>query len=172
MTTAYLDLLEEALESWAYTRAGVIAELDVFPRERFEFRPSPRSRSVGELARHILDSGLMAVGELTRPDGDFTRKSYPEFIQEYGSHVGEVELKEDLIANLEQSHAAGDAQFRTVGELFMLQFIKRFDSQPGTRLAWFWHAIDHESYHRGQLAVYARLLGLVPALTRQIYGEQ
>ncbi|MGH7552626.1 MAG: DinB family protein [Longimicrobiales bacterium] len=50
--------------------------------------------------------------------------------------------------------------------------MRRFDGQPGTRLAWLYHAIEHESYHRGQIALYARFLGLVPALTRQILGAQ
>jgi uncharacterized damage-inducible protein DinB len=32
------------------------------------------------------------------------------------------------------------------------------------------HGISHEEYHRGQLALYARLVGQVPALTRRILG--
>ena len=40
----------------------------------------------------------------------------------------------------------------------------------GTRLAWMNHGIAHEEYHRGQIALYARLLGRVPALTQKILG--
>jgi uncharacterized damage-inducible protein DinB len=32
------------------------------------------------------------------------------------------------------------------------------------------HGISHEEYHRGQLALYARLFGEVPALTKAIQG--
>ncbi len=52
----------------------------------------------------------------------------------------------------------------------MLQMIRRFDGIPGTRLAWLDHGIAHEMYHRGQLALYARLMGHVPALTQRIRG--
>ena len=52
----------------------------------------------------------------------------------------------------------------------MLQLIRRFDGKMGTRLAWMHHGISHEEYHRGQLALYARLLGRVPALTQLIQG--
>ncbi|MBI1723113.1 MAG: hypothetical protein HYR48_04310, partial [Gemmatimonadetes bacterium] len=45
-----------------------------------------------------------------------------------------------------------------------------FDGRQGTKLAWVQHGIAQEWYHRGQLALYARLLGLVPALTRRIHG--
>ena len=53
----------------------------------------------------------------------------------------------------------------------MLQFIRRFDGKMGTRLAWMNHGVAHEEYHRGQIALSARLLGRVPALTQQILGE-
>jgi uncharacterized damage-inducible protein DinB len=52
----------------------------------------------------------------------------------------------------------------------MLQTITRFDGKQGTRLAWFHHGIAHEMYHRGQLALYQRHLGLTPALTKLIAG--
>jgi uncharacterized damage-inducible protein DinB len=50
----------------------------------------------------------------------------------------------------------------------MLQHITRFDGNRGTRMAWLWHGIDQEMYHRGQVTVYARLLGIEPALTKMI----
>jgi uncharacterized damage-inducible protein DinB len=53
----------------------------------------------------------------------------------------------------------------------MLQNIRRFDGEMGTRLAWMHHGISHEEYHRGQLALYARLMGRVPALTKRILGQ-
>ena len=52
----------------------------------------------------------------------------------------------------------------------MLQLIERFDGEKGTRLAWLYHGIAQEEYHRGQLALYARLIGIEPALTRRIRG--
>ena len=60
------------------------------------------------------------------------------------------------------------SKIRDVGELFMLQRITRFDGEQGTRIAWMNHGISHEDYHRGQVALYARLVGRVPALTQLI----
>lgn len=164
-------LLEETLEAWAYTREGVVAELENIPADRLDFRPTAENRSVAELARHILESGLMAAGELTRPDGDFRRQAYPEFIREYAADVSDVESKDELLALLRSTREEGDRRIRERGELFMLQLIHRFDGDQGTRLAWLHHHIGHEEYHRGQLALYARQLGLVPALTQRIQGS-
>jgi uncharacterized damage-inducible protein DinB len=56
--------------------------------------------------------------------------------------------------------------------MHMLQRIQRFDGQLGTRLAWMHHGIDQEMYHRGQLAIYQRLIGITPALTKLIQGSE
>ncbi len=168
--TRYTTLFEEALEAWAGTRRGVIEELQDVPEKELVFRPREESRSVAELIRHILESGQMMAGELSRPSGDFHRKSYEGFHQEYGRGVGSKRSKKDLLAALRQMHREGEARLRRAGELHMLQLIRRFDGEMGTRLAWMNHGIAHEEYHRGQLALYARLLNRVPALTQRILG--
>ncbi len=163
-------LLDEALEAWAYTRRGVIAEVRNLPASRFDVRPAEGGRTAAELVRHIIESGLMMAGELTRPDGDFTRQAYPKFIAEYAGGVGRVRTKAQLVDRLARGHAQGEQKIRAAGERFMLQYIRRFDGLDGTRLAWMHHGISHEEYHRGQLALYARLMAKVPALTRLIHG--
>ena len=164
-------LLEEALEAWEYARAGVIAEAESVPAEEFDFRPAPESRTVAELVLHIVESGQMMAGELTRPDGDFRRQSFEEHLREHVSDPGSDRSKDGLLSLLRETGEAGRERIRAAGEVAMLQRIRRFDGQEGTRLAWMNHGIDHEMYHRGQLALYVRLLGRVPALTRQIHGS-
>lgn len=163
-------LLEEALEAWSYTRQGVMAELENLPADRLDFRPREGMRSVAELVLHIAESGMMMSGELSRVDGDFQRQPYPDFIAE---HVGEIERPDSragLLALLRTTQEKGADRLRDAGDIAMLQLIRRFDGEYGTRLAWLNHGIEHESYHRGQLAHYARFMGLVPALTQRIGG--
>ena len=168
---ALTSLLEEALEAWGYTRGGVIDEIRNLSGADLAFRPHAKSRTAAELAHHIAESGLMMAGELTRPDGDFQRKPYPQFLKEYAGRMTRPTKKSELIALLKRTHAEGEKKIRGAGELLMLQAITRFDGERGTRLAWMNHAISHEDYHRGQIALYARLVGKVPALTQLIYGS-
>lgn len=165
------SLLDELVEAWEYTRGGVIAEAEGIPEDRFDYRPTAESRSVAELVVHIVESGSMMAGELTRPDGDFTRQGYAEHIREHAGRIVTDQPKDDLLALLRDSGSAGRDRLREAGELAMLRPIRRFDGARGTRLAWLHHGIEHESYHRGQLALYARLMGQVPALTRAIQGS-
>ena len=166
-------LLEEALEAWHYTRAGVMTEIENLAEADLRFRPSPGGRTAAEIAVHIAESGMMMAGELSRPDGNFRRKSFPEFMREYARGVKPASTaKRALVRMLKRTHADGARKLAQAGELHMLQLITRFDGERGTRLAWMNHGISHEEYHRGQLALYARLVGRVPALTQLIYGSK
>lgn len=169
--TAPGSLLEEALDAWADARRGVIAELRCVPPGQIGFRPDPGARSVAEIGQHVADTGLMWCGELANPEGDFTRMSFPKFMQLYGTPASSrPPARSGLVRLLRATHAAGVRQIRAAGEVGMLQTIRRFDGALWTRLAWMQHGIAHEEYHRGQLALYVRLLGRTPALTKLIHG--
>jgi uncharacterized damage-inducible protein DinB len=170
MKTSPVCLLDELLEAWKYTRQGVIAEVKNIGESAFDFRPADASRTVRELVQHVIESGLLMSGELTRPDGDFQRQSYPEFLAEYAGRPSRPRAKAALLDTLKRTHADGAKRLRARGEVGMLQVIRQFNGEPATRLAWMHHGIAHEEYHRGQLALYARLMGRVPALTKMIHG--
>ena len=109
------NLLEETLDAWGYARTGVIDELENIPASDFAFRPSPHSRTTAELAAHIIESGLMASGELTRKDGNFQRQSYPEFIEEYGGDRAKTRKKGEPSKLLRTTFDEGVAAFRKRG---------------------------------------------------------
>lgn len=166
----YTTILEETLEAWQGVREGLIAEVRNIPANRFGFRPTPQSRSVAELVQHILEVAMMMTGELTRPDTNFHRAPWPKLLGLYAKAAWRARTKPMLLQLLTSQIKDGERRFRKAGELSLLQLITRFDGLPGTRLAWWNHGIAHEEYHRGQLALYARLLGIEPALTRLIRG--
>lgn len=166
----FTTLLEETLEAWVDARQGIIEEAENIPDRRFDFRPTPEVKTVTELIQHIIEVAELMTGELTRPDTNFHRAPWPELIGQYATHVKEARGKAELLALLKSSLDEGVARFREAGELAMLQLITRFDGAQGTRLAWLNHGIAQEMYHRGQLALYERLMGIEPALTRRIRG--
>jgi uncharacterized damage-inducible protein DinB len=170
MKTRSTSLLDEALQAWAWAREGVLAELRNLPDAALDFKPSAASRTVRELVQHVLESGRMMAGELSRPDGDFRRQSYEAFAAEYGRGLSRHRTRVALVTALRSTHAEGEAKIRATGELWMLQTIRQFNGERATRLSWMHHGIAHEEYHRGQLALYARLTGRVPALTKLIQG--
>lgn len=166
----FTSLLEETLESWTDARLGLIDEVANIPARKFEFRPTPDVRSAKEVVVHILEVAMMMTGELTRADTNFHRVPWPKLLRMYARDAYQAKTKADVMKVLKSQIKQAEGQFLKVGELHMLQLIRRFDGELGTRLAWLHHGISHEMYHTGQLTVYERLMGIEPALTQKIKG--
>ena len=101
------------------------------------------------------------------------RGSFAEQIKNYAPDVRSVEDKDGLLdllrATMEESSAKLQSAANEMGNP-----MKRFDGKEMTKLAFVSFAIAHEMYHRGQLTVYERLLGIEPMLTqrfRKAFGE-
>ena len=166
----FATLLDETLDAWRYARQGFISEAENIPAGDWGFRPTPENRDVSALVRHILEAAAMAVGELTNPDGDFTRQSFPEHIREHAGHLPETAEPGAWLDRLRDQLDDGVTRFRDAGPELMARPITQFNGEPATRLTWLHHHIAHEEYHRGQLTLYARLTGHVPALTQRMKG--
>jgi uncharacterized damage-inducible protein DinB len=165
------SLLDEALEAWRDARDGVTDELRNIPAKHWDYSPSSETKTVRELAVHILEVAMMMTGELTRADTDFRRAPWPKLLKMYAGSAYRAKTRGKLLRLLVTQFRAADKKFRAAGEIHILQSIDRFDGRKGTRLAWLHHGVAQEMYHRGQLTTYARLLGIEPALTKRIRGE-
>jgi uncharacterized damage-inducible protein DinB len=167
---ALKSLLDEALEAWQYAREGVIAEVQNLPAEVMTSTVGG-PRTIAELVHHVAESGLMMAGELSRSDGDFQRQTYPDFLKEYAGRMERPTSQAELVSLLQRTFEDGRARIRQAGEALIMEPIRQFNGEPARRLTWMHHGIGHEEYHRGQLALRARLLGEVPALTKLIHGQ-
>lgn len=166
----FKSALEEVLEGWWDVRGGLIDEVRNIPARKFDFRPTPEVRSVRALVQHILEVAMMMTGELTRPDTNLRRAPWPKLLRMYAASAYRATTKRELVTLLMSQMRDAERKFRAAGELALQQFLTRFDGKQGTKLAWLHHGIEQEMYHRGQLTLYARLMGRVPALTRRIRG--
>lgn len=164
----FASFLEETIDAWRDVRFGLIDEVRNIPAGKFDFRATPENRSVTELVQHILEVAMMMTGELTRPDTNFHRAPWPKLLAMYAGPAYRARTKARLLAILKSQLRDAERKFRRAGEISLYQNLKRFDGLPGTKFTWWHHGIAHEEYHRGQLAIYARLMGLTPALTQKI----
>ena len=164
------NFLTESLSAWRHDRQGLIDEVENIRATKFDFRPTPEVRSVREMVQHILEVAMMMTGELTQPKPDFSRATYPEFLEMYSQSVYDAQTKKELIGMLEWQIADAVKRFRKVGETAMFEPVTNFDGSKWTRMQWLHHGLAQEMYHRGQITTYERLMGLEPALTKNIRG--
>ncbi|MBI5645428.1 MAG: hypothetical protein HY962_00735 [Ignavibacteriae bacterium] len=160
------NLLDEVLDSWYEVRKGLIREIQNIPPARFTFRPTLETRNVTELMQHVLEVAITTVEELLREDTNFHRVPYMQLLRSYAPNIHRADTQEKLIDLLVEQYKDASLRIRNAGELFMLQLVTKVDGGKATRFAMLQDAIAHESYHRGQMTVFVRLLGIVPALTR------
>lgn len=165
--------VDAIIGSWREVRAGLIDEASQIPDDKFSFRAADGMRSVAELLQHLVESQKFLVGEACRPDTNLMRKSFAENIKDYAPNVRDAADKIAILKLLETAMEECESQLREhAGE--MKNTLKRFDGKEMTKLAFMSFAIAHEMYHRGQLTVYERLLGIEPMLTqrfRKAFGE-
>ena len=157
--------IDRLIESWSEVRAGLIKEVSQVPEGQFSFRATPETRSIAELLQHIVEAQKMLVGEACRAETNLMRQSFADHINEYAPEVAGVTDKNGLLELLRSSMDTSEASIRGCGD-GLQQSMQRFDRKEVSKSDFLNFAIAHEMYHRGQLTVYERLLGVEPALTK------
>ena len=137
--------------------------LERVPEDRMDWRPHPKSMSLGQLAQHVAElpaaiSRLAGVDSFDASSADFTPRPAESSAALLATHAASVEAACAFLSSLsEQSAFAPWRMTRGDQELFTLPRIGLM------RML----ACNHVYHHRGQLTVYLRLLDVpVPS----VYG--
>lgn len=165
--------LDSLIGSWKEVRAGLIDEAESIPADKFTFQATPDMRSVAGVLQHVVEAQKMLIGEVCRADTNLLRQSFADQVKTYAAGVSEVADKESLVDLLRSTMEESEACLRGASDELQNE-MKRFDGKQTAKHDFVAFAIAHEMYHRGQLTVYLRLLGIEPVLTkrfRKIFGE-
>ena len=162
--------LEELLTTWKEVREGCSEELARIPDDKLNFRATPETRSVLEIAHHIVEGQEVLVSEICRDDTDIRRVLS---VQPDGN-VKAATTGEALTSLLRASQEKTAQRIREFGEEKIDRLMTGFDGKEISKFSMLSFLVGHEMYHRGQLTVYQRLLGIEPALTerfRKLTGQ-
>jgi uncharacterized damage-inducible protein DinB len=159
--------VEEAVRMWELFRMGTISELENIPEDHYDDRAGEGARTVRELALHIVGAAAGFVNELVSDAPAFMRLRDPSVQAELMKQFGDVTTKAELI-ELAKSTAASNAQRLRDNAAKIEAGTMPMGNAEQSRVAGVWFAASHEMYHRGQLTIYARTMGVVPAMTAKI----
>jgi uncharacterized damage-inducible protein DinB len=160
-----MSKVEAVCEQWQDVRNGLIKEVELIPAEQMGFKPAPESRTAIELLHHIIEIQRVLAGEMCRDNTNFQR-GFPALIADFSGSTKEATTKEAVLALLPSSLEESTAMIVSFGDENFEQGMTRFDGKQCTKLEMLNFTVAHEMYHRGQLTVYERLLGIEPALTQ------
>ncbi|HEX2094785.1 MAG TPA: DinB family protein [Longimicrobiaceae bacterium] len=164
-------LINDALVLWADVREGVIEEIANIPEDEWNFRPAPGAWSVREIGEHIVESSLVFAGELARRESSFQRQTLDDFYREFGTQP-RVRSKSELLAQLRDTFSEVEGRLRSLSDEHLLGNLTGFSGTSFVRLSFIHYGYAHEMHHCGQIALCARLLGLVPASTQRLRRMQ
>lgn len=146
------DELAMFLESWDSEASRTAAAIQSLPGDKYDFRPDPDGRSLGELAWHLAEiDGYMSHGVSTGSFGDRPPGlERPRAIAELAP--GYARVHADARARLAKLSAADlDRQVKFFGDRML----------PVRHVLWS-AMLQHLIHHRGQLVMLTRLAGGKP----------
>jgi uncharacterized damage-inducible protein DinB len=154
------SLLNELYQEAAITRRV----LERVPGDKLEWRPHPKSMSLGQLAMHVASipgnlSGLVQADEFDASQANFTPPS-PDSVEEIlTAHDESLRAAQDYLGSI-------DEQTTRVSWRLTIKGKEVFTAPRGGVIRSL--MLNHWYHHRGQLSVYLRLLDVpVPV----IYGR-
>ncbi|MEI6666851.1 MAG: DinB family protein [Acidobacteriota bacterium] len=161
----------ELAESFRTVRKNTLATAADIPEDKYSYRPSPDSRSVAELLRHIAVSSkgyhtLHAVKKMT----SFVGFDWGAHMQKAQQEEQQLQTKAQILEALKATGDAWTAYLESVPEADRAQVVTFSEGAvPPTksRFEMCLSVKEHEMHHRAQLMVLQRMLGIVPHLTRE-----
>ena len=160
-----MSKVEGICEQWQDVRDGLIKEVELIPSEQMGFKPAPESRTAIEILHHIVETQRVLAGEMCRENTNFQR-GVPALIADFAGNAKEATTRESVLDLLRSSLEETKAMVVSFGDANFEKGMTRFDGKRCTKLEMLNLTMAHEMYHRGQLTVYERLLGIEPAFTQ------
>ena len=155
---------DEICEGWQLVRDGLIKEVESIPADQFGFRPAEGSRSVLEILQHVVEAERVLSSEICCDDTNLKRAPL-ELIAQHAAQVKAADTRDAILELLRGSLNESTQRVREFGDEKLEQIMTGFNGKQTVKRAMLNFVVGHEMYHRGQVTVYQRLLGVEPALT-------
>src|SRR4051812_28433833 len=159
-------------ESFRTVRRNTVKIAEDIPEDKYGFKPTPDTKSVGQLLTHI------ALGHRFQYQvhGVEKRKtlegfSFPALMQTLWAEEQQTRTKAQIIDLLTREGEAWASFLEGVSDEFLSEEVRMMPgTQPAakTRFEMLLSPKEHEMHHRGQLMLIQRMLGQTPHLTRQM----
>jgi uncharacterized damage-inducible protein DinB len=161
---------KELANAFRTVRKNTIQIAHDIPEDKYDFKPSPDSRSVKQTLAHIATLTtfpMMLHGERIPIEKiDFT-----EYMKKVAEEEARLQTKAQIVAKLKDTGEEFAKMVEALNdEKFLAEEITfRAGATPPsrTRFDLLLAAKEHEMHHRGQLMLMQRMLGIVPHLTRE-----
>ena len=167
---------KELAESFRTVRKNTLAIAQDIPEDKYDFRPMPETRSVGELLVHIaLSNGFQKKIHAEERRTTLEGFDFPALMKRLSAEEKAPRTKAQLIELLTTDGEAWAKWLEGLDDNFLGEVIvmPSGGTPPSrTRFDMILSVKEHEMHHRGQLMLIERILGIVPHLTRRMQDRR
>lgn len=161
----------ELAAAFRTVRDNTIKIAEEIPENKFDFKPAPDCRSVGQTLVHIALSPGFQEHVHGNKVTDLKTVNFAELFQRFTAEEAEPRTKAETIAFLKTEGDRFASFLETMPEPFLAEQVAM---PPGavtpskSRFEMLLGAKEHEMHHRAQLMTMQRMIGQVPHLTRRM----
>ena len=148
-----MNELDRFFATWDYETQGTLKLLRALPKEKYDFRPDPEGRSLGELAWHLAEGDAYITQGIDT--GVFFGDVKPE-------HVERPRTIEAVVSGFELVHKDAVARMKKLTVADLDRKVNFFNTPMDIRDIMWSYIIHHAVHHRGQLSLLCRLAGGQP----------
>jgi uncharacterized damage-inducible protein DinB len=166
---------KELADSFRTVRKNTITIAEELPEDKYDFRPAPDTRTVGELLVHISHGHTFQYQiHAQERRSSLVGFNFPALMQIV---MADEKIKRSKAQTIELLHSSGE---QWAGWLDGLKdsFLGESVEMPAgmspsskSRFEMILSVKEHEMHHRAQLILMERMVGLVPHLTRQMQAR-
>jgi uncharacterized damage-inducible protein DinB len=144
------SFLTPAKATWESTRALVLGIAEIFPEDKYDFKPTPAVRSLRENLIHLIGENYFFFSKVsgeTLPDN---------------ARFNALKSRDEILKELRASYDYDAKVWGSLTEEKAQELVEGRNNQKVQRWSFILGAIQDNMNHYGNLVVYARLNGLVP----------
>lgn len=154
-------------------RANTIKIAEEIPEDKYAFKATPDTKSVGQLLTHIaLAHRFQQQVHQVEKRKTLEGFSFPALMQKIGAEEQQSRSKAQIIEVLTREGEAWASFLEGLSDDFLAEQVSMSPGmQPASksRFELLLSPKEHEMHHRGQLMLIQRMIGLTPHLTRQMH---
>jgi uncharacterized damage-inducible protein DinB len=161
---------KEMAAAFRTVRGNTIKLAEEIPEDKYGFRASPETKTVGQLLVHIALSPSFARHIHGNNVTDVKTVNFGELMQKLGGEEAKPRNKAETLAFLKTEGDSFATYLEGLSDAFLAEKVTMMPGQDPatkTRFEMLLSVKEHEMHHRGQLMLVQRMLGQVPHLTRQ-----
>lgn len=141
---------ETFIKVWDDDAMRTVKVLKAIPKDKYDFRPDPGGRSIGEMAWHLAEGD--AYNSLGVAEGGFSPDMRPP-------NMERPRQVEALAPGYERVHREAVARVRGLKPAALERRMPFFSGEQMSGVEILWGTIFHNIHHRGQLCLMIRLAG-------------